>query len=231
MSRYGACMTQELDLLVLPTLEGELLELAWDAYRDAFEELRSAAIQRHVMTRAEFDEVMSDDRVDVYLVRRADGAIAAVATLTNELTAMPLVSPDFFAARWPDHFDAGRCWYIGFVGVRPSEQGSGAFHLIVSTVAGRFGEGGGVLVLDVPQRNMEGFHVPRAVKRIADDVISDLAYEMVDAQGYWAYTAPVPAVIDLRDTERDPVAVDLRRDPVRVPSGGSADRTSGPTAG
>lgn len=201
-------MSEELDLLVVHVVEGDLRERAWDAYRDAFEELRSAAIQRHVMTRAEFDDVMADHRVAVYLAQRPDGTIAAIATLANDLTAMPLVSPEFFAARWPEHYAAGRCWYIGFVGVRPSEQGGGAFQLIVATVAATLGPHGGVLVLDVPQRNMEGFHVPRAVKRIADTVVADVSYEMVDAQGYWAYTTPVPAEIDLRE----PAAIDLRDD-------------------
>ncbi|GAB3596365.1 hypothetical protein GCM10027446_23130 [Angustibacter peucedani] len=197
-----------LELLALPVVDGDLRERAWDAYADSFAELRTAAIQRHVMTRAEFDDVMADERVTVYLARREDGAVAGIATLANDLTAMPLVSPEFFAARWPEHYAAGRCWYIGFVGVRPSEQGGGAFQLIVATVASTLGPRGGVLVLDVPQRNMEGFHVPRAVKRIADAVIADVEYEMVDAQGYWAYTTPAPLEVDLREPR--PTTIDLR---------------------
>ncbi len=196
-----------LELLSLPVVDGDLRERAWDAYTDSFAELRTAAIQRHVMTREEFDHVMADSRVMVYLAQRSDGLIAGIATITRDLESMPLVSPEFFAARWPEHYAAGRCWYVGFVGVRRSEQGGGAFQLIVSTVAAQFGRGGGVLVLDVPQRNMTDLHVPRAVKRIADAVMAQVDYEMVDAQGYWAYTAPVPAQIDLR--EPAPTTVDL----------------------
>jgi hypothetical protein len=227
-------MTTGLELLVVNVVEGDLRERAWDAYSASFEELRSAAIQRHVMTRAEFDDVMVDDRVAVYLAQRPDQTIAAIATLANDLAAMPLVSPDFFAARWPEHYAAGRCWYIGFVGVRPDEQGGGAFQLIVGTVAATLGPRGGVLVLDVPQRNMEGFHVPRAVKRIADAVIPDVSYEMVDAQGYWAYTTPVPVEIDLR--EPVPTVIDVRdgapsRSGAAGPAADRPARHSGPTAG
>jgi hypothetical protein len=192
--------------MVLPVVTGELRERAWDAYSSAFDELRTAAIQRHMMTRAEFDEVMADDRVQVYLAEQRDGVIAGIATLANDLAAMPLVSPDFFRARWPEHYEAGRCWYIGLVGVRPSAQGAGAFQLIVGTVAATVGPPGGVLVLDVPQRNIESFHVPHAVKRIADTVVSGATCEMVDAQTYWAYTTPVPAEIDLRE----PAVIDVR---------------------
>lgn len=201
-------MSDGLQLVVEQVVVDDLRERAWDAYQDAFAELRSAAIQRHVMTRAEFDDVMADERVSVYLAQQPDGVIVAIATLASDLAAMPLVSPEFFAARWPEHYAADRCWYIGLVGVRPQAQGGGAFELIVSTVAATLGPSGGVLVLDVPQRNMEGFHVPRAVKRIADAVVPDVSCEMVDAQGYWAYTTPVPAEIDLRE----PASIDLRDD-------------------
>ncbi|HET8616189.1 MAG TPA: hypothetical protein VFL94_11745 [Actinomycetales bacterium] len=203
-------MSDDLQLVVLPVVSGELRERAWDAYTDAFAELRAAAIQRHMMTRDEFDAVMADARVQVFLAERADGTIAAIATLANDLAAMPLVSPDFFQARWPDHYEAGRCWYIGLVGVRPSEQGGGAFQLIVGTVAATLGPQGGVLVLDVPQRNIQDFHVPNAVKRIADAVVKGVSIEMVDAQTYWAYTTPVPAGAPSEVDLREPTPVDLR---------------------
>lgn len=199
-------MSDDLRLIVQPVVAGELRERAWEAYSSAFDELRTAAIQRHMMTRDEFDEVMADERVQVYLAEQPDGVIAGIATLANDLAAMPLISPDFFAARWPEHYAAGRCWYIGLVGVRPSAQGAGAFQLIVGTVAATVGPPGGVLVLDVPQRNIESFHVPHAVKRIADTVVSGATCEMVDAQTYWAYTTPVPAEIDLRE----PAVIDVR---------------------
>lgn len=217
-------MNDDLDLLVLPVVSGELRERAWDAYVDAFEELRSQAIQRHVMTRAEFDDVMADERVAVYLAQRPDGRIAGIATLANDLEAMPLVSPDFFRARWPEHYAAGRCWYVGLVGVRPDEQGGGAFQLIVGTVASTLGPRGGVLVLDVPRRNMEDFHVPHAVKRIADALLSDVTCHMVDAQAYWAYTTPVPAEIDVRQ----PRVVDVR-DTAPVTSSGQEGSRRPPT--
>ena len=194
-----------LELLNLDVVDGELRERAWEAYLDAFECLRTVAIQRHVMTRAEFDEVMADKRVTVMLTVREDGFIAGIATMSADLTAMPLISPEYFAARWPDHYADGHCWYIGLVGVRPSEQGGGSFALIVSAVAQMLDRAGGVVVLDVPRRNMADLHVPHAVERVASAVVDDLEVEMVDAQGYWAYSTPARVradVIDLRDRSR-----------------------------
>jgi hypothetical protein len=176
-----------------------------DAGDEAVSSLTDAA-RAHDLSAASLTAVGADERVHVFLAQHRSGAVAAIATLANDLDAMPLVSPDFFRARWPEHYDAGRCWYVGLVGVRPSEQGGGAFQLIVGTVASTLGPRGGVLVLDVPQRNIEAFHVPNAVKRIADAVVRDVSIEMVDAQTYWAYTTPVPAEIDLRE----PATIDVR---------------------
>jgi hypothetical protein len=102
--------------------------------------------------------------------------------------------------------------------VRPSEQGGGAFQLIVGTVAATLGPRGGVLVLGVPQRNVEAFQVPQAVQRIADAVVRDVSLEMVDAQSYWAYTTPVPAEPAREVDLRDPQVVDVR-EPVSGPAG------------
>ncbi|HEU4347241.1 MAG TPA: hypothetical protein VFR35_05580, partial [Actinoplanes sp.] len=46
---------------------GELREALWKLYEEAFRELRSLAVQRHLMYRSEFDEVMNDCRVQKYL--------------------------------------------------------------------------------------------------------------------------------------------------------------------
>jgi hypothetical protein len=83
----------DLELVVLREVSGELRERAWEAYLDAFDELRATAIQRHVMSRDEFDTVMADERVQVYLARHLDGTIAAIATLANDLEAMRWCRP------------------------------------------------------------------------------------------------------------------------------------------
>ena len=46
---------------------GELAEDAWKLYRQSFDELRTLAVQRHVMYGDEFDAVMADSRVEKFL--------------------------------------------------------------------------------------------------------------------------------------------------------------------
>ena len=52
-------------------IDEDLHSAAWQLYQDCFEELNTLAVQRHMMYRSEFDEVMKDTRVDKYWERPA----------------------------------------------------------------------------------------------------------------------------------------------------------------
>ncbi len=53
----------------------------WALYENAFQDLRSQAVQRHLMTQAEFKELCLDHRVDKYVVRDEENdRLAALAT-------------------------------------------------------------------------------------------------------------------------------------------------------
>jgi GNAT superfamily N-acetyltransferase len=168
-------------------------EALWSLYNDAFMELRATAVQRHVMIREEFDQVMADRRVDKYVaVRTATGGtgqVGALATLTNELEAMPLISPDYFRHRWPQLFEENRIWYIGFVAVHPRHRGTGLFDQVVGelyrTVLGKGPNA--VAALDVCGRNEE-YHLPQAIHRILANMrLSRVRSDRMDAQAYWCY--------------------------------------------
>ncbi|MFP5336165.1 MAG: hypothetical protein ACLGIV_12730 [Actinomycetes bacterium] len=209
------------DVVKRATLEGPLREAAWALYLETFDELRTTALQRHLYTREEFDAVMDDERVVKYVGRRlrgpddgvslgdTDGAdvagLCALATFTDDLTTMPLISPDYFAARWPEHYARGRCFYIGFVAVHPDYHGTGVFSDIVSDMTTTVSEASGVAVLDVCHRNSERYRLPYAILRIARSRVDSVTGTPVDTQTYWAYEAPVAtgalpsAVVDLRE--------------------------------
>ena len=41
--------------------------------------------------------------------------------MTAHLRSMPLVSPEYFARRWPERYAAGLIFYIGFLGGAPGQ--------------------------------------------------------------------------------------------------------------
>lgn len=177
---------------------------AWATYLAAFEPLRSIALQRHLMTRAEFDEVCEDVRVTKYLAVDTEDAVVGLGTMTNQIQAMPLVEPAYFAHRWPEHWAAGRCYYIGFVASHPEKQGTALFTELIQLMSYTAALTGGVAVLDICRHHVDQHALPQSIGRITSAVVPGLRVEQVDAQTYWAYESPVPAsppdaVIELRD--------------------------------
>jgi hypothetical protein len=176
------------------------LEEAWRLYSEAFDELRVVAVQRHVMLRQEFDEQMVDPRVRKYLVRSeqsepagtgpAAGRFAALATITNDLDAMHLISPDYFRHRWPEHYAERRIWYVGFNAIHPDFRGNGIFEQIIEAMHRYIAQHPpSVVGLDFCRRNEERYQLPQAIHSVLaqfDAVRSHRA----DTQAYWCYELP-----------------------------------------
>ncbi len=194
-------------------------ESAWTAYEASFAPLRTRAMQRACMTRAEFDDCMADVRIAKYLALDPQGEVQGIGTMTNAIEAIPLVSPEFFEHRWPEHYAAGLCYYIGIVAAAPDRQGTELFTRLIQLMSYTAWVSGGIGVLDVCQANVEDHKLPQSIARICGQVIDDIQIELVDTQTYWAYSAPLPAqrritpdhVIDLREISELAVAdLDLR---------------------
>lgn len=175
---------------VLPT---DMLEDAWQLYAEAFEELRAVAVQRHVLTRSEFDELMADARIHKYLVRHPDeDRLAALSTITNDLEAVPLISPDYFRKRWPKQYADRQIWYVPFNAIHPNYRGSGIFELICETmreVVIGTAEQPGIVGLDFCRRNEEPYRLPHAIHNALARLGSVEAHRL-DTQAYWCYELP-----------------------------------------
>jgi hypothetical protein len=168
-------------------IEGAQLEDAWKLYRQSFDPLRHLAVQRHVMYAAEFDSVMADSRVDKYLAAGPDGSLLGISTMSSELASMPLISPEFFAHRWPDRFRAKGIYYIGFLAVHPDSHGSGVFAELVKAMTRLVALADGLAVIDVCTYNKDRLHLPRAINSLASTWASHVNMAPLDAQTYIAY--------------------------------------------
>ncbi|MEV0730231.1 hypothetical protein [Polymorphospora sp. NPDC050346] len=175
-------------------LPAEIAEQAWQIYAEAFEEMKIRAVQRHVLYRHEFDEVMTDERVRklLYVDHRRPDRIRGVATVTDDLSAIPLISPEYFAHHWPDLFAARQIWYVGFLAVHPAARGTGAFARLTREIWRPVLAAGGMAVVDVCRHNDElGFH--RAIHHALGSLGGDVRAEHIDDQSYWIYEAPGPS--------------------------------------
>ena len=165
----------------------DLREQAWKLYLEAFDPLRHTAVQRHVMYGDEFDAVMADARVEKYLIYDAEGSLQGLGTITNHMRSMPLVSPEYFAERWPDRSAEGRVYYIGFVGVHPDSHGSGIFGELVHAMTSMVADCDGVAILDVCRHNYKKLHLPRMISILASSWAPHVEMVDLDAQTYIGY--------------------------------------------
>lgn len=166
------------------TVVSGLLDQAWDLYEAAFAELNTLAVQRHLMYRPEFDEVMADRRVGKYLSWRGD-TLTGLATYTNCLDAVPLISPQYFERRWPTLFAEGRIWYVGFVAVA-ADAPVDVYPELIAAMHAESGPGA-VTVLDVCNRMNHVKHLPRSTRALLHHIAGGVRMHVLDAQTYVAY--------------------------------------------
>lgn len=170
-------------------LPDELMESAWRLYCAAFDELRVQAVQRHVMHRAEFDEVMLDDRVLKYVSHRG-AEVYGLGTVTNDLDAVPLISPDYFRHRWPDLYAERRIHYLGFMAVQSGRSGVGLFVRMLREMYQPVGASNGVVVMDICSFNEREYQMPAAVAKATRRVSGEVRLTRMDSQSYWLYEFP-----------------------------------------
>ncbi|GLW30781.1 hypothetical protein [Actinoplanes regularis] len=183
--------------------DAEMLETAWGLYLEAFEELNSRAVQRHLMYRSEFDEVMQDPRVDKYLALEIDGTLVGLSCYTNNLDAIPLIAPAYFERHYPEHYHAKRIWYIVFVAVKPAAQGRDAFaqmseqmYLVAATQNGLVG-------LDVCSYNDDVRHMSRVFRLLIGRLCNfNMTFEQIDQQSFWLYNFPAVGAEHAADLPR-----------------------------
>ena len=169
----------------------DLNEAAWTLYYEAFKDINGLAVQRHLMYRSEFDEVMLDERVQKYLaIDDEDGVLRGLSTYTNDLDAVPLISPAYFQRRWPKHYAERRIWYCGFVAVQDDGRAAMAFGQLVEAMYLTAAAQNGIIGLDFCRHNDEERRMSRVVRLMLHRLSGDVRAERMDEQQYWLYEFP-----------------------------------------
>ncbi|MFD6445802.1 hypothetical protein ACFWEJ_11895 [Promicromonospora sp. NPDC060204] len=168
-------------------VDGADAERFWTLYLDAFEPLRTRAAARHVLHREEFDAEMADPRVTKLLVRDDQGDAVGLTTLATDLAAVPWVSPEFFAARYPEHAARGALWYIGFTLAHPGRRATRTFMDMIDALVGHLAEHRVVCAYDVSRFNDDSLRFAENLRRHLERT-QDVTVETVDRQSYYATT-------------------------------------------
>jgi hypothetical protein len=173
--------------------DDETHKAAWELYEGAFGEMRSLAVQRHLMYQSEFDEVMRDERIDKYLCYDDDGSLCGLSTYTNNLYAMPLIAPEYFERRWPELYHQRKVWYCGFVAVPSAARSTRAFAELVEAMYLTAANQNGIIALDFCQFNDDQRHMSRVIRLMLHRLSGGVRAECMDRQAFWVYEFPAAA--------------------------------------
>ncbi|WP_251153017.1 hypothetical protein [Cellulosimicrobium sp. Marseille-Q4280] len=175
------------DVTFETTVTDDVAERFWRLYLEAFEPLRTRAAARHVLHHEEFVEEMEDPRVLKLLAHDGQGEAVGMTTLATDLAAVPWVSPEFFAARYPEHAARGAVWYIGFTLAHPGRRATRTFMDMIDALVAHLAEHRVVCAYDVSRFNDDSLRFADNLRRHLERN-QDVTVETVDQQSYYATT-------------------------------------------
>ena len=179
---------------VIDQITDDMHETAWELYEGAFKEVRALAVQRHLMYRAEFDQVMMEPRVDKYLCLDDGGKLCGLSTYTNDLFAMPLIAPEYFERRWPDLYAQKKIWYCGFVAVAEDARSTRSFAELVEAMYRTATDRNGIIALDFCRFNDDSRNMSKVIQLMLRRLSSGtLQASCMDQQSFWIYEFPTAA--------------------------------------
>lgn len=175
-------------------VEREVVLLFTELYEAAFGALRTRSMARQVLTVAEFGEQMTNRAIRKYVAWDAAGEPVGMCGLTTDLTTVPWISADYFAARYPSHWERGAIWYISFLLVHPSQRHGRFLDHIIDVGVSELVEAGAICAYDMCAYNDTELGLGR---RVAESFHRTTGVHPVltDAQSYYTLnTGPTGSV-------------------------------------
>lgn len=170
-------------------VEADDAERFYDLYTDAFRDLRTRAVARQVLHRHEFLDQMADPRVLKFIAWSSDGRRAGLSTLTRDLVTVPWISPEYFAARFPEHTARNAVYYWGFSVTCPRNHGDRLFLAMLTEIGHVVANADGVCGYDMCAVNTEALQYDGDVRSISPR-LADVSLDVLDTQTYYCATLP-----------------------------------------
>lgn len=165
-------------------IDPELVLVFHELYEVAFGPLRTQSLARQVLTEAEFREQMVDSAVTKYVAWTLDGEPVGLCTMTNQLHTVPWISPEYFAARYPEHWARDAIWYYGFTLAHPSQRHARFLDQMVEVSVGEPLAQQAVCAWDMCEFNDEGLGLGARLNR-AFERFTGRTPDRTDTQNYY----------------------------------------------
>jgi hypothetical protein len=178
---------QDVTLSVHTSIVDERAEVLWRLYDQTFGPLRYRAAARQVLHRWEFLDEMADARIWKYVVDTSAGEPVGMMTVTNDLTAIPWISPEYFQVRFPDEAARNAVFYVGFTLAHPRWRHARLFQTMLAAVVQRPVDARGVIAYDICAFNNNSFHFDEQVERTLHR-LAEVSVSRIDEQTYYGAT-------------------------------------------
>jgi hypothetical protein len=169
---------------VLDALDEPTARLFWELYLAAFGPLRTRAAARQVLNEDEFFAEMVDPRVWKYVVYDVTGQPVGLTTLTKHLETVPWISPEYYEARYPQHFARQAVFYLGFTLVAKGARHLSSFATMLEAVAQRVIADRGVCGYDICAFNNEAMRFDENIEAMLNRA-ANIPIERLDSQTYY----------------------------------------------
>ena len=166
-----------------PVVAGRTADVLFELYRQAFDPLKTRAAARQVLTQSEFYSQLEDQRIDKYLAWEGGEPIGLI-TLTRNLNAVQWISPEYYAARFPDHWARNAIYYLGFALARPSTRTARFLETIVRLCIEPLVAERAIIAYDVCFHNNEVLDFSKRIAEIVQQ-FSHSQPEELDSQLYY----------------------------------------------
>jgi hypothetical protein len=131
---------------------------------------------------------MHDPRVRKYVAWSGDRAVG-LSTFTNHLETVPWISPAYFHHHYPEHFERGAIWYVGFTVVAPEFRQRHVFQAMIHRMTEVVFEMDAVFCWDVCAHNDDNMSFGEYAGRVLGKK-GAVAIEAVDRQTYYVGSFP-----------------------------------------
>lgn len=166
-------------------VEADEAERFYTLYQAAFGRLRLLGAARQVLHRDEFFQEMRDPRVSKYIAWSAEDRPIGLTALSADLATVPWISPEFFAARFPEHAARNAIYYVHFMLAHPDERRSGSFDAMFQAVTDLFLAERAVSLYDICAYNIVS-HNFAANLRSRLEAAASVIVEALDSQTYYS---------------------------------------------
>lgn len=159
----------------------------YELYHAAFAPMAVRSAVRQLLRRDEFLETMTDPRIEKLVARTEEGTALGLVILTAHLDSFPWISPEFFAAHYPEHTARNAVYYVAFSLTHPHARRLGIHVAMLDALTERFTEERAVCVYDVCAHNNLTI---RWAERLRDHVSSSVEgiWSVLDTQTFYGFS-------------------------------------------